>query len=272
MSLRNKTLFITGASRGIGKAIALRAAEDGANVAVVGKTSEPHAKLPGTVPDTVREIEARGGRALPCIADVRFEDQIARAVEQTVTAFGGIDVLVNNASAISLTPVQQTEMKRFDLMHSVNVRGTFLCSKLATPHLLRAENPHILMLSPPPSFEPTWYGAHLAYTLSKMGMSQCVLGLSEELKASGVAVNALWPKTAIATAAVQNLLGGDAIMRRSRKPEIVSDAAYLILTQPSRSVTGRFFVDEDVLREAGTSNFSKYAVAPGEELLPDFFL
>ena len=272
MSLRNKTLFITGASRGIGKAIALRAAEDGANVAVVGKTSEPHAKLPGTVPDTVREIEALGGRALPCIADVRFEDQIASAIEQTVAAFGGIDILVNNASAISLTPVLQTEMKRFDLMHSVNVRGTFLCSKLAVPHLLRAENPHILMLSPPPSFEPTWYGAHLAYTLSKMGMSQCVLGLSEELKSQGVAVNALWPKTAIATAAVQNLLGGDAIMRRSRKAEIVSDAAHLILTQPSRSATGRFFVDEDVLRAAGTSDFSKYAVAPGEELLPDFFL
>lgn len=272
MSLRNKTLIITGASRGIGKAIALRAAEDGANIAVVGKTAEAHPKLPGTVPDTVREIEARGGCALPCIADIRFEDQVARAVEQTVATFGGIDILVNNASAISLTPVQQTEMKRYDLLQAVNVRGTFLCSKLTLPHLLRAENPHILMLSPPLSFDPKWYGPHLAYTLSKMGMSQCVLGLSEELRGAGVAVNALWPKTAIATAAVQNLLGGDAVVRRSRKPEIVADAAYLILTRPSRSVTGRFFIDEEVLREAGTTDFAKYAVAPGEELMIDFFI
>jgi citronellol/citronellal dehydrogenase len=272
MTLKGKTLFITGASRGIGKAIALRAARDGANVAIVAKTAEPHPKLPGTVYDAAREVESAGGRALPCITDVRFEDQVAAAVARTVEAFGGIDIVVNNASAISLTPTAATEMKRFDLMQAVNVRATFLCTKLALPALERAENPHVLMLSPPLSLEPRWYGAHLAYTLSKMGMSQCVLGFAEEFRSKRIAVNALWPKTAIATAAVQNLLGGDAIVRRSRKVEIVSDAAHLMLCRKSTEFSGRFCIDEDVLREAGVSDFDQYAVDPAETLLPDFFL
>ncbi|HEV8244409.1 MAG TPA: NAD(P)-dependent oxidoreductase [Polyangiaceae bacterium] len=272
MNLKDKTLFITGASRGIGKAIALRAARDGANVAIVAKTAEPHPKLPGTVYDAAREIEEAGGRALACVTDVRFEEQVAAAVRRTVEAFGGIDIVVNNASAISLTATADTPMKRFDLMFAVNVRATFLCTKLALPALERSANPHVLMLSPPPSLEPRWYAPHLAYTLSKMGMSQCVLGFAEEFRRQGIAVNALWPKTSIATAAVQNLLGGDAMVRRSRKPEIVADAAYQILTQPSRTQTGRFFIDEELLRETGMSDFSSYAVAPGEPLLPDFFL
>jgi citronellol/citronellal dehydrogenase len=272
MTLQGKTLFITGASRGIGKAIALRAARDGANIAIVAKTAEAHPKLPGTVYDAAREIEAAGGRALPCITDVRFEEQVAAAVQRTVETFGGIDIVVNNASAISLTQTPQTEMKRFDLMQGVNVRATFLCTKLCLPALERAANPHVLMLSPPPSFEPAWYGQHLAYTLSKMGMSQCVLGFAEEFRGKRIAVNALWPKTAIATAAVQNLLGGDAIVRRSRSAEIVSDAAHLMLCRDSASFSGQFCVDEDVLREAGVTDFTRYAIDPTQELLPDFFL
>jgi len=272
MTLEGKTLFITGASRGIGKAIALRAARDGANIAIVAKTAEPHPKLPGTVYDAAREIEAAGGRALPCITDIRFEDQVATAVARTVEAFGGIDIVINNASAISLTPAAATEMKRFDLMHSVNVRATFMCTKLALPALERSPNPHVLMLSPPPSLDPRWYGAHLAYTLSKMGMSQCVLGFAEEFRGKRIAVNALWPKTAIATAAVQNLLGGDAIVQRSRKVEIVADAAYLMLCRRSAEFTGQFCIDEDVLREAGVTDLAQYAVDPSAELLPDFFL
>ncbi len=272
MTLAGKTLFITGASRGIGKAIALRAAQDGANIAIVAKTAEPHPKLPGTVYDAAREIEAAGGRALPCVTDVRFEEQVAAAVQSTLSAFGGIDIVVNNASAISLTPTPTTDMKRYDLMQAVNVRATFLCTKLCLPALERAANPHVLMLSPPPSFEPRWYGPHLAYTLSKMGMSQCVLGFSEEFRGKGIAVNALWPKTAIATAAVQNIVGGDAVVRRSRKPEIVADAAYLMLCKSSREFSGRFCIDEDVLREAGTEDFSRYAVDPSAELFPDFFV
>jgi citronellol/citronellal dehydrogenase len=272
VTLAGKTLFITGASRGIGRAIALRAARAGANIAIVAKTAEPHPKLPGTVYDAAREIEAAGGRALPCITDVRFEEQVAAAVESTLKAFGGIDIVVNNASAISLTPTPATDMKRYDLMQAINVRGTFLCTKLCLPALERAANPHVLMLSPPPSFEPRWYGAHLAYTLSKMGMSQCVIGFAEEFRSRGIAVNALWPKTAIATAAVQNIVGGDALMRRSRKPEIVADAAYLMLCENSREFTGRFCIDEDVLRAAGAEDFSHYAVDPSEELFPDFFV
>ncbi len=272
MTLSGKTLFITGASRGIGKAIALRAARDGANVAIVAKTAEPHPKLPGTVYDTAREIEEAGGKALPCVTDVRFEEQVDEAVRRTVETFGGIDIVVNNASAISLTPTPATEMKRFDLMFAVNVRATFLCTKLALPHLAKAANPHVLMLSPPPSFEPGWYAPHLAYTLSKMGMSQCVLGFAREFAGQGIAVNALWPKTAIATAAVRNLLGGDEVMRHSRKPEIVADAAHHILTRPSREQTGTFWLDEDALEAAGVTNFDSYSVTPGAELLPDFFV
>jgi citronellol/citronellal dehydrogenase len=272
VSLRGKTLFITGASRGIGKAIALRAATDGANIAVVGKTSTPHPKLPGTVADSVREIEAAGGRAIACVADVRLEEQVAAAVDATVQAFGGIDILVNNASAISLTNTEATELKRFDLMFGVNTRGTFACSKLCIPHLRRAANPHILMLSPPLTQEPRWFAPHLAYSIAKYGMSLCVLGLAEELKGDGIGVNALWPRTVIRTAAVQNLLGGDSSMSRARNPEIVADAAHVVLTSNSRELSGQFLIDEQVLRGAGITDFSQYADVPDSELLPDFFL
>ncbi len=270
--LKNKTLFITGASRGIGKAIALRAAKDGANIAVVAKTSEPHPKLPGTVYSSAEDIEAAGGKALPCVADIRFENQVEAAVDATVKKFGGIDALINDASAINLTPTLQTPMKRFDLMFSVNVRGTFLCSKLCIPHLKNAENPHILNLSPPLNMDPKWFANHLAYTMSKYGMSMCVLGMSEELKNDEIAVNALWPRTAIATAAVKNLLGGEQAIKHSRKPEIVADAAYFILTKPSRECTGNFFIDDEVLIENGVADLGKYSIAPNSTLIPDFFL
>jgi citronellol/citronellal dehydrogenase len=269
LTLAGKTLFITGASRGIGKAIALRAARDGANVAVVAKTAEPHPRLPGTVQSAVEEIDAAGGHGLACICDVRHEEQLAAAVERTAATFGGIDILINNASAISLTPTAQTEMKRFDLMQQVNTRATFLASKLCLPYLERAENPHILVLSPPLTLRPEWFAPHLAYTIAKYGMSLCVLGLSAELASRGIAVNALWPRTIIATSAVQNLLGGDAAMARARTPEIVADAAHVILTSPSRSFSGRFCLDEDVLRSAGVTDFSKYG---GTELITDLFV
>jgi citronellol/citronellal dehydrogenase len=272
MSLRGKTLFITGASRGIGKAIALRAARDGANIAVVGKTATPHPKLPGTVADSVQEIEAAGGKAIACVADVRVEEQMAAAVAATLEAFGGIDVLVNNASAISLTGTETTELKRFDLMFGVNTRGSFLCSKLCIPHLRRAANPHILMLSPPLTQEPRWFAPHLAYSIAKYGMSLCVLGLAEELKGDGIGVNALWPRTVIRTAAVQNLLGGDSSMARARSPEIVADAAHVVLSSSSRELSGQFLIDEQVLRGAGVTDFSQYADVPDSELLPDFFV
>ena len=272
MSLAGKTLFISGASRGIGRAIALRAARDGANVAVLGKTDSPHPKLAGTVHDAVREIEENGGRAVACVADVRFEDQVQAAVETAVRTFGGIDILVNNASAISLTPTAATEMKRFDLMHQVNVRGTFLCSKACLPALSRAKNPHILVMSPPLQLKPEYFAPHLAYTLSKFGMSLCVLGLARELAAQGIAVNALWPCTVIATAAAENLLGGAAVTARARTPAIVADAAHVILNRPSREFTGNFCIDEDVLRESGVSDFAPYQMTPGESLLPDLFL
>ncbi len=272
LNLKNKTLFITGASRGIGKAIALRAAKDGANIAVVAKTSEPHPKLPGTVYTSAEDIEAVGGKTLPYVADIRYEEQVKAAVDATVKEFGGIDVLINDASAISLTPTLQTPMKRFDLMFSVNVRGTFLCSKLCIPHLKNAENPHILNLSPPLNMDPKWFANHLAYTMSKYGMSMCVLGMAEEFKKDGIAVNTLWPRTAIATAAVKNLLGGEPAIKQSRKPEIVADAAYFILTKPSRECTGNFFIDDEVLIENGITDLGKYSVVPNARLIPDFFL
>jgi citronellol/citronellal dehydrogenase len=271
-TLAGKTLFVTGASRGIGKAIALRAARDGANVAVLGKTDTPNPKLPGTVHEAAADIEAAGGRALACVCDVRFEDQVLAAVESTRAAFGGIDVLVNNASAVSLTPTAATEMKRFDLMHQVNVRATFMCSKACLPHLARSANPHILVLSPPPDLRPAWFAPHLAYTLSKFGMSLCVLGLAAELAPQGIAVNALWPRTVIATAAVQNLLGGDSVMARARRPEIVADAAHEILTRASRTFTGQFCIDEEVLASAGVTDFARYSDGPESELIKDLFL
>ena len=271
-ALEGKTLFITGASRGIGKAIALRAARDGANVAVAAKTTEPHPKLPGTIYSAAEEIEEAGGKALPCVVDIRDEAQIAAAVAKTVATFGGIDILVNNASAISLTGTESTSMKRYDLMHSVNTRGTFACSQACIPHLRKAENPHILNNSPPLNMEARWFGPHVAYTMAKFGMSMCVLGMAEELKADGIAVNAIWPRTVIATAAVQNLLGGDDVMRGARTVEIMADAAYAILTKPSRAFTGHFCVDEEVLRRAGVTDFSKYQSVPGAPLTPDFFL
>jgi citronellol/citronellal dehydrogenase len=271
-TLAGKTLFITGASRGIGKAIGLRAAADGANVVIAAKTVEAHPKLPGTIFTAAREIEAAGGRALAVATDIRFEDQIARAVEQAVAAFGGIDVLVNNASAISLTGTLATPMKRFDLMHAVNVRAAFACSQAALPHLARAANPHILTLSPPLSLKPRWFKDHLAYSLSKYGMSLTVLGMAEEFRSAGVAVNALWPRFGIATAATAMIGGGPDFWKRCRRPEIMADAAYAILLRQSRTCTGNFFLDDEVLAEEGTTDLERYAVEPGQELFRDFFV
>jgi citronellol/citronellal dehydrogenase len=271
-SLAGKVLFITGASRGIGEAIALRAARDGACIAVVGKTIEPHPKLRGTVQSACEAIEKLGGAALACPADIRDEAQVEAAVKACVARFGGIDVLVNNASAISLSSTDKTPMKRFDLMQAVNVRGTFLCSQACLPWLERAENPHILTLSPPPELRPEWFAPHLAYTISKYGMSLCTLGLARELASRGIAANSLWPKTMIATAAVENLLGGSESLRQCRHPAIVADAAHAILTRPSREFTGRFCLDEEILAESGVSDFSRYAVDPSAPLAPDLFV
>jgi citronellol/citronellal dehydrogenase len=271
--LKGKTLFITGASRGIGLAIALRAARDGANVAIAAKTADPHPKLPGTIYTAAREIETAGGHALPLVCDVRFEEQVQAAVAKAVETFGGIDICVNNASAISLTPIEQTELKRFDLMFAINTRGTFLVSKTCIPHLRKAANPHILMLSPPLQLTAKWFERRLAYSLSKYGMSLCVLGLAAELAKDGIAVNALWPRTTIATAAVNNLLGGDALMRRSRTPEIVADAAYLVFTRSAKTFTGHFLIDDTLLYEAGgVTDFERYRVDPTMDLAPDFFV
>ncbi|KQP51287.1 MULTISPECIES: NAD(P)-dependent oxidoreductase [unclassified Methylobacterium] len=272
MSLHGKTLFITGASRGIGLAIALRAARDGANVAVAAKTDTPHPKLEGTIHTAAAEIEAAGGRALPLLVDVRDEGSVATAIARTAETFGGIDIVVNNASAISLTRTPQTEMKRFDLMHQINTRGTYMVSKYAIPHLEKAANPHILMLSPPLDMAEKWFAPHLAYTMAKFGMSLCVLGLAGELRKPGIAVNALWPRTTIATAAVKNLLGGDALMQASRTPQIVADAAHALFLKPSREVTGRFLIDDSFLAEQGVTDFTQYRVTPGIPLAPDFFV
>lgn len=271
-TLKGKTLFITGASRGIGLAIGLRAARDGANVAIAAKTAEPHPKLEGTVYTAAAEIEKAGGKALPLICDIRDEAQLAEAVEKTVQSFGGLDICVNNASAISLTPTLETDMKRYDLMHQINIRGTFLTSKLCIPHLEKAANPHILMLSPPLDMNPKWFAGHVAYSIAKYGMSLCVLGMAAELKPKGIAVNALWPRTTIATAAVNNLLGGEQIMKASRTPDIIADAAHLIFTLPSREFTGNFCIDDTLLVEHGATDFDKYRVDPSQDLMPDFFV
>jgi len=271
-TLAGKTLFITGASRGIGLAIALRAARDGANIVVAAKTAEPHPKLEGTIYTAAEEIEAAGGAALPLVVDIRDDDVVDAAVAQAVERFGGIDVCVNNASAIFLAGTLETPMKRFDLMHQVNARGTYTTSRACLPHLLKAENPHILNISPPLQMEERWFAPHVAYTMAKFGMSLCVLGMAGEFRSQGVAVNALWPRTTIATAAVRNLLGGEEMVQASRKPEIMGDAAHAILTRNARECTGNFFVDDDVLREAGVTDLEHYAVTPGAKLMPDFFV
>jgi citronellol/citronellal dehydrogenase len=274
VSLQGKTLFITGASRGIGKAIALRAARDGANIVIVAKTDQPHPKLPGTIHTAAAEIEAAGGQALAVQCDIRHDDAVQAAVNAAVERFGGIDICVNNASAIQLTGTLDTDIKRFDLMHQINTRGTFLVTQRCLPHLLRAGNPHVLNLSPPLNMVERWFAPHVAYTMAKYGMSMCVLGMAGELRERGVAVNALWPKTTIATAAVQNLLGGDALVQRSRTPEIMADAAWHILTAPASAATGQFFIDEEVMRAHGVEDLTKYAVDPAfaHDLTPDFFL
>ncbi|CAF1663769.1 unnamed protein product, partial [Adineta ricciae] len=271
-SLAGKTIFITGASRGIGKQIALRCARDKANIVIAAKTTVPHPKLPGTIYTAAEEIEKAGGKCLPCVVDVRDEEQVIKAFEEAAKKFGGIDILINNASAISLTNTTDTPMKRYDLMHSINARGTFLCSKVAIPYLKKSSNPHILMNSPPISLNPFWFKSHVAYTVAKYNMSLYALGLSAELRESGIAVNALWPKTAIDTDAI-TLIAGDDHRKRCRRPEIMADAAYAILTQDSRSCTGNFFIDETLLRQQGVTDFDQYAVVPGtKDFVLDFFL
>jgi citronellol/citronellal dehydrogenase len=271
-SLKDKTLFITGASRGIGKAIALRAAKDGANIVIAAKTAKPHRVLPGTIYTTAEEVKAAGGQALPLVVDIRDETRVHEAVKEAAEHFGGIDICVNNASAIQLTGTLDTKMKRYDLMHHVNTRGTFVTSQACLPFLLKAENPHVLNLSPPLNMEERWFAPFTAYTMAKFGMSMCVLGMAGEFRDEGVAFNALWPQTTIATAAIQNIVGGDEMMKKSRTPLIMADAAWHILTRDSRACTGNFFVDEGLLREEGVTDFDTYAVSPGEELMQDFFI
>ncbi len=272
MSLKNKTLFVTGASRGIGLAIALRAARDGANIVIAAKTAEAHPKLPGTIYSAAAEIEAAGGKALPLIVDVREEASVYEAVEKAVATFGGIDICVNNASAISITGTLSTEMKRYDLMHQVNGRGTFLTSKACIPHLKKAENPHVLMLSPPLDMKPRWFAPHVAYSMAKYNMSLCVLGMAEEFRADGIAFNALWPRTGIATAAIQFALTGEEGLRHCRTPEIMADAAHAIFCKPSREFSGNFLIDDSFLYEQGVTDFTPYAVDPTATLMPDFFV
>jgi citronellol/citronellal dehydrogenase len=271
-SLKSKTMFISGGSRGIGLAIALRAARDGANIIIAAKTAEPHPKLPGTIYTAADEIRAAGGEALAVVCDIRSEEQVEDAVRAGVERFGGIDICVNNASAISLEPTTRTTMRRFDLMQQVNTRGTFLVSKTCVPHLEKSDNPHILNMSPPLNMDEKWFAPHVAYSIAKYGMSLCVLGMAGEFREKGIAVNALWPRTTIATAAVQNLLGGDQIVRRSRKPEILADAAHIILTKPSREFSGNFCIDDEILESAGLTDLGRYAVDPSAKLVPDFFV
>ncbi len=270
MSLQGKTVFITGASRGIGKTIGLRLAREGANIVIAAKTAQPHPKLAGTIFTSAEEIEKAGGKALPVVVDVRDEQQVQAAVDKAVAEFGGLDIVINNASAIQLTGTLQTEMKRYDLMHHVNTRGTFVTSRAAIPHLLKAENPHVLNISPPLNMEQRWFAPHVAYTMAKFGMSMCVLGMSGEFKGK-IAFNALWPKTAIATAAV-DMLGGEEMTKRSRKPEIMADAAYYILSKDFKTYTGNFTIDEEVLKAEGIEDMDQYAMTPGIELAPDFFV
>jgi citronellol/citronellal dehydrogenase len=274
MSLKGKTLFITGGSRGIGLAIAVRAARDGANVTIAAKTADPHPKLPGTIYTAAEEIEQAGGRGLPTLCDIRDEQQVAAAVEKTVQTFGGIDVLVNNASAISLTGTLQTDMKRYDLMNGINARGTYLSGRICIPHLKKSSNPHILTLSPPLDMKAKWFSPNVAYAMAKYGMSLCTLGWAEEFRKDGIAANSLWPRTTIATAAVK-MLGGDPLVRKSRTAEVMADAAYSIINRPSRSFTGQFCIDDLVLWQDGVRDFSKYAAVPGtpeKDLAPDFFV
>ncbi|XP_077980859.1 hydroxysteroid dehydrogenase-like protein 2 [Glandiceps talaboti] len=269
--LAGKTVFVTGASRGIGKAIALKAARDGANIVIAAKTDQPHPKLPGTIYTAAKEIEDAGGRCLPCVVDVRNESQIQAAIDAAVEKFGGIDILINNASAINPVGTLNTDMKRYDLMMNINTRGTFLTSKLCLPHLVKGKNPHILNISPPLNMKPHWFANHVAYTMAKYGMSMCVLGMAEEFKEDSIAVNALWPQTVIKTAAT-TFLGGDEMDKMGRTTDIMADAAYVILTRDSTKFTGNFCVDETLLRELGVTDFEKYAVVPGNPLLPDYFL
>jgi citronellol/citronellal dehydrogenase len=269
--LKNRTVLITGATRGIGREIALRFARDGANIVVTGKSDQPHAKLPGTIYSVAREVEAAGGKALALRLDVRDADAVAAAVAQSVERFGGLDILVNNASAIALTGTLETPVRRLDLMLAVNLRATFVCSQACIPHLAKATNPHILTLSPPLNMQARWFKSHVAYTIAKYGMSMCTLGMAEELRARGIAVNSLWPRTTIATAAIE-VHFPEAILRASRKPAIVADAAWAIVNRDSRRATGNFYVDESVLREEGVTDFGHYAVTPGTPLHPDLFL
>ena len=270
-TLQGKTLFITGASRGIGKAIGIRAARDGANVVIAAKSKVPNPKLPGTIGSAAEEMEQAGGKALAIQCDIRNEEEVQRAVAQAIERFGGIDILVNNASAIHLADTSNTPMKRFDLMNGVNARGTFLCTQTCLPQLAKAQNPHVLMLSPPLSMRARWFAPHVAYTMAKYGMSMCVLGMAEELKDRGIAVNALWPRTVIATSAL-NLLGGEDTAKHGRTVDIVADAAHAILTRSARTCTGNFFIDEDVLRAQGVEDFERYAVKRGEPLMRDLFV
>ena len=271
MSLNGKTLFITGASRGIGLAIALKAARDGAAIAIAAKTATPHAKLPGTVYTAAEAIESAGGKALPLVVDVRDEEAVKGAIATTIERFGGLDIVVNNASAISLTPTTETAMSRFDLMHQINTRGTFMVSKYAIPHLAKAANPHILMLAPPLEVREEWFAPHLAYSLAKFGMSLCVLGLAGELRRQGIAVNALWPRTVIATSAIE-MLGGDALVQASRTPDIVAEAAYVVFGKPASSFTGNFLIDDSFLAAEGVTDFEKYRVNPSVPVMQDFFV
>jgi len=271
MTLRNKTLFITGASRGIGKAIALRAARDGANIVIAAKTAEPNPKLAGTIYSAAEEIVAAGGKALPCVVDIRSDEQLHAAVAQAVATFGGIDVVINNASAISLTGTLDTPMKRFDLMHQINTRGTFATTQACLPHLLAASNPHVLNISPPLNFDPKWFAPHVAYTMAKYGMSECTLGHAGEFRHLGIAVNSLWPRTAIATAAMQMIPGVD--LNLCRKPEILADAAHIILTSDARAHTGNFYIDDTLLAQHGVTDLDRYAMVPGTtNFIPDFFV